>query len=254
MTKQYSKTVLFRRLLFFALICMLIPAVMATSEDTGASEERAIRFSIPSTYTTGETVFAEGIANLPVGTNIYGIVKGTDSDFIYKVTKEYTVYEKGTDGWNKWKIYADTTGWNESIYELTVYEPVSGAEKSNTFKLTDSQTSSLKQQKTESSSSGTEERAIRMALKNTFYDGETVYVTGITNFPVGTYFDAYVKSSDSDFTYTQKEGGFVYQSSAETSGWNDWKLYIQPDGWNFGTYELTVTEPITGIFKSGKFI
>jgi len=232
------------------LVLLLVPAVMAAGGDSGASTERAIRFSIPSSYYTGETVLAEGITDLPVGTSLYGTVTG-DSGFIYKVTKEYVVYEEGSDGWNKWKMYVDTSNWNPGDYVLTVYEPVSGVEKSDTFKLVDPETSSGEQGS--GSSYGSEDAAIRMALENTYYEGETIYATGITTFPVGTYFDAYVKSQDSDFDYTSDEGAFVYQESGITSGWNDWKLYIQPDGWDFGTYELTVTEPVTGVSNTRTF-
>lgn len=251
MKKQCLSSPIYRKVLFITIICLLAPAAMAANEDTAASTERAIRFSIPSSYYVGETVLAEGITNLPVGTNLYGSVTG-DSDFSYKVTGDYVVYEEGSGGWNGWKMYVDTSGWNPGNYELKVYDPLSGAEKSDTFKLVEPETSSQGQQGS-GGSSGTEDAAIRMALENIYYEGETVYATGITTFPVGTFFDAYVKSQDSDFEYTSEEGAFVYQESGETSGWNDWKLYIQPNGWDFGKYELTVTEPVTGVLKTRTF-
>lgn len=249
MKMNYFRKGSIRVLVPVLLVMMVIPAAMAAGGDSGASTERAIRFSIPSSYYTGETVFAEGITNLPVGTGIYGTVTG-DSGFSYEITGEYAVYGEGSDGWNKWKMYVDTSGWGPGLYVFTVYEPVTGAEKSNTFRIIEPETSSSGDQ---GPYSYTGERAIRMALENSYYEGETVYATGITTFPVGTYFDAYVKSQDSDFEYTLSDGGFVYQDSGTTPGWNDWKLYIQPDGWDFGTYELTVTEPATGVSNTKTF-
>jgi len=144
-------------------------------------------------------------------------IRGTmNSAFTWSQLGTAVVYGPSAEDpeWNSWKVYVQPDGWACENYEMTVTDPGTGASKTLQFTIVAASTS-LTPTPTE-----TEPAVIRGMMDSVFYEGETVYANGITNLPVGTELNVYIKSLESTFTWSQQGKAEVSNPSAENPEWN----------------------------------
>ncbi len=146
-------------------------------------------------------------------------IRGTmNSAFTWSQLGTAVVYGPSAEDpeWNSWKVYVQPDGWACENYEMTVTDPGTGASK--TLQFTIAPASEYSQGQTGAQYSET--AAIRGTMNSAFYEGETVYADGITDLPVGTELNVYIKSLESTFTWSQQGKAEVSNPSAENPEWN----------------------------------